>query len=93
MRWECVSHSCGPVKEDAKKTSIHLLRSTAFAGVATRKDSLILTFKADTSVKHPRIHRAQQTSANRWHLEVRLSRPEHVDAQIHAWLARAYALA
>jgi hypothetical protein len=87
------SHAFGPVREDPKKTSIHLLRSTAFAGVATRKDSLVLTLKADTHVKHPRIHRVQQTSANRWHLEVRLAAPEEVDAQIQAWLAHAYALA
>lgn len=29
----------GPVKEEAKKTSIHLVRKSAFAGVATRKTS------------------------------------------------------
>ncbi|MBA3354634.1 MAG: hypothetical protein H0U18_01590 [Pyrinomonadaceae bacterium] len=28
---------CGPVIEEPKKTSIHLVNRTAFAGVATRK--------------------------------------------------------
>jgi hypothetical protein len=30
----------GPVREEPKKTSIHLARRTAFAGVATRKTAL-----------------------------------------------------
>jgi hypothetical protein len=29
----------GPVQEEAKKTSIHLVRKNAFAGVATRKSA------------------------------------------------------
>jgi len=33
----------GPVEEQAKKTSIHLARRPAFAGVIARKDALILT--------------------------------------------------
>jgi len=40
----------GPVKEEAKKTSIHLVRKSAFAGVATRKTALILTLKSDADV-------------------------------------------
>ena len=87
------SRSLGPVREEPKKTSIHLVRSTAFAGVATRKDSLILTLKAEAPVKHRRVHRVEQTSANRWHIELRLAHPEDVDAQLRSWLAQAYALA
>jgi hypothetical protein len=86
------SRSLGPVREEAKKTSIHLVRSSAFAGVATRKDSLILTLKSDKPLKHHRIQRAERTSANRWHLELRLANPDDVDAQLRSWLAAAYAL-
>jgi len=32
-----VARALGPVTEEAKKTSIHLVRHTAFAGVATRR--------------------------------------------------------
>ena len=87
------SRKLGPVREDPKKTSIHLVRKTAFAGVATRKDSLILTLKSDRKIDSPRIIRAEQTSANRWHLEVRLTSPAEVDAQVRTWLANAYNLA
>ena len=84
------ARALGPVTEDPKKTSIHLVRETAFAGVATRKDSLILTLKSDRAVKSPRIHRQEQASARRWHLEIRLAAPADVDAQIRKWLAAAY---
>src|SRR6185436_2619469 len=32
-----VTRTFGPVAEEAKKTSIHLVRHTAFAGIATRR--------------------------------------------------------
>src|SRR5437016_11694704 len=83
-----VDASCalGPVEEDPKKTSIHLNRRVAFAGVQTRKDALILTLKSDCDVKHRRVHKTERTSANRWHFEVRLNDPAEVDDQILQWL-------
>jgi Domain of unknown function (DUF5655) len=88
-----VARGFGPVTEDAKKTSIHLVRDTAFAGVATRRSSLILTLKSATDVRSPRIAKREQASANRWHVEVRLERPAQVDRQLTSWLKAAYELA
>jgi hypothetical protein len=82
----------GPVKQDPKKTSIHLTRKTAFAGVATRRDAVILTLKSASDIRSPRIIKREQVSANRWHLEVKLTDPKQVDTQIAIWLARAIAL-
>ena len=82
----------GPFEEDPKKTSIHLNRKTAFAGVATRKDALILTLKSDRELEGPLVVKREQTSRNRWHVEVRLRSPADVDARIRRWLAAAYAL-
>ena len=87
------SSSLGPVEQDPKKTSIHLNRRVAFAGVQTRKDALILTLKSDRDIKHGRVHKTEQTSANRWHFEVRLSAPEEVDEQIRKWIEASYELA
>ena len=87
------SRALGPVREEAKKTSIHLVNETAFAGIATRKEVLILTLKAERAVKNPRVHRAQQASANRWHLEIRLATPADVDNELRTWLSDAYDLA
>lgn len=82
----------GPVVEDPKKTSIHLVKTTAFAGVATRKSALILTIKSDRDLDSPRIHKSEQTSARRFHHEVKLTAPAEVDAELIGWLEEGYAL-
>jgi hypothetical protein len=82
----------GPVVEESKKTSIHLVRETAFAGVATRKAWLILTLKSAVDLNSPRIARHEQASAHRWHLEVRLESPGQVDRELKSWLKAAYAM-
>lgn len=87
------ARSIGPFEEDRKKTSIHLTRKSAFAGVATRKDAVQLTIKSATDIRSPRIVRREQASANRWHLEIRLEDPKQVDRELTAWLADAMELA
>ena len=79
--------------EDPKKTSIHLLRHAAFAGVATRRSALILTLKSAADIRSPRIQKREQASANRWHLEIRLQKPADVDRQLTTCLRAAYELA
>ena len=83
----------GPMLESPTKTSIHLDRKAAFAGVATRKTALILTIKSDQDIDSPRIIKHQHTSPGRWHLDVRLAQPAEVDAEVKGWLKKAYALA
>jgi len=80
----------GPVEPDPKKTSIHLNRRTAFAGVATRKDALILTVKSTTDIESKRISKHERASANRWHLEIRLAEPNEVDRYLLRWLRASY---
>lgn len=80
----------GPFKEDPKKTSIHLVRSSAFAGVATRKTAVVLTIKSSKDIKSRRVTKREQASAGRWHLEVRLDSPKDVDAEVRKWLREAY---
>ena len=80
----------GEVAEDPKKTSIHLIRKTAFAGVAVRKSAIILTIKSTHSSDSPRIFKQEQTSASRWHLEVKLTSPDDVDAELIGWLQAAW---
>jgi hypothetical protein len=86
------SRQFGPVTEEPKKTSIHLNNRTAFAGVATRRDFLILTVKSKNNIKNGRIFKREQVSASRWHLEVKLSKVEEVDAELTSWLKEAYDL-
>ena len=82
----------GPIVEEPKKTSIHLVNATALAGVATRKDYLILTIKSDHKLTSPRIHKTEQVSAKRFHCEVKLASPADVNSELLGWLKDAYAL-
>jgi hypothetical protein len=84
------SRRFGDVVEDPKKTSIHLNRRSAFAGITTRKDALILTIKAPEDIKSPRIHKREQVSARRWHLELRLDDPAQVDRELVQWLEQSF---
>ena len=86
------SRKFGTVGEEPKKTSIHLVNRTAFAGVATRKSAIILTIKSDRKLSSPRIHKSEQTSASRFHHEVKLTSPADVDAELVKWLKDAYVL-
>jgi hypothetical protein len=85
-----VAKKLGPVVEDPKKTSIHLNNRTAFAGVATRRDALVLTIKAPADIRSARVHKREQTSAHRWHIEVKLDDPKQVDAELTSWLQQAF---
>lgn len=80
----------GPVTEEPKKTSIHLVNKSALAGVATRKDYLVLTIKSDRKLTSSRIHKTEQVSAKRFHHEVKLMSPENIDSELLEWLEEAY---
>src|SRR3954447_22947948 len=76
----------GPVRQDAKKTSIHLMRRTAFAGIATRGDGIVLTLKSRSDIRSRRIVKREQASPTRWYLNVKLTAPQQVDDQVAGWL-------
>lgn len=80
----------GDVSEDPKKTSIHLNRKTALAGVQVRKSHLVLTIKSDCKLKSKRIHKSEKVSANRFHHEIKLMSPADIDRELQAWLKAAY---
>ena len=80
----------GPVRIHEKRTSIHLGAKTAFAGVHPQKASLVLTVRSAAAIDSPRVNKAEQVSANRWHKK--LSGPSEVDRELIGWLKAAYAL-
>jgi len=82
----------GPFQEEVKKTSIHLVRKTAFAGVQPRKEHLNLTIKAAKSNRSARIFKSEQTSKSRWHHEVKLAALSDIDGELLGWIREAYEL-
>jgi hypothetical protein len=83
---------CGTVSEDPKKTSIHLVNRTAFAGVATRKAAINLTIKGDHALSSSRVTKSEQVSAHRFHHEVKLTSLADIDSELIGWLTEAYKL-
>ena len=82
----------GPVIEEPKKTSIHLVNRTAFAGIATRKTALLLNIKSAAPIVSPRFPKNEKISASRYHQEVKLTDPAEVDDELLVWLRQAYVL-
>ena len=80
----------GPVVEQPKKTSIHLVNKSAFAGVVTRKAAILLNIKSAAPIRDARIVHAEQVSSNRFHQEVKLTSPEDIDPVLLGWLKSAY---
>ena len=87
-----LAEAFGPVEQDPKKTSIHLNRQTAFAGVAVRKAHIVLTIKSDRPIKSPRVSKSEQTSAKRFHHEIKLCAIEDLNPELQGWLKAAYDL-
>ena len=82
----------GPVEEDPKKTSIHLNRKSALAGVETRRNNFLLTIKSDHPIKSPRVEKVEKISSKRFYHKVRISSPKDLDEELRNWLKEAYLL-
>ena len=82
----------GPFKVEEKKTSLHLTHGRAFAGVHPRATGIVLNLVFDSALKHARVHKSEQVSANRYHVEFKVENAADIDAQLVGWIKRAYAL-
>ena len=82
----------GKVIEEPKKTSIHLVNKSAFAGVATQKVALVLNIKSTSPIKHARIKKSEKVSASRYHQEIKLTSADEVDSVLMGWLQAAYSI-
>jgi hypothetical protein len=82
----------GEVKVEEKKTSVHLVAKTAFAGVHPRKGAVLLNIRSDAPIESERIRKLEQVSAKRFHNEMLIDTPAGVDREVVGWLKSAYAL-
>jgi hypothetical protein len=82
----------GAVEAEEKKTSVHLVAKTAFAGVHPRKGAVLLNIRSDAPIKSRRIRKLEQVSAKRFHNEMLIDAPSGVDREVVGWLRDAYAL-
>jgi hypothetical protein len=82
----------GKVIEEPRKTSIHLVNVSAFAGVQTRGTYILLNIKANHKLESTRIHKTEQVSAQRFHHRVKVSSLSEIDKELIDWLHAAYVL-
>jgi hypothetical protein len=64
-------HPLGLFDEEVKKTSVHLVRGSAFAGIHPRREFLIVTIKSAKQIDSEHALRSEQVSKNRWHCDVK----------------------
>jgi len=80
----------GPFSVEEKKTSIHLVRKSAFAGVHPRRKHLVLTVKSALAISNSRIFKSEHVSKSRWHHEIKLIEPSDLNPELLAWLRDGY---
>ena len=85
-------HNFGPLKIEAKKTSIHLGNRVGFAGVYTRKQYINLEVHLNYKLASKRVSKVEQASANRFHHTIKLTTVKEVDKELLVWLKQAYEL-
>ena len=88
-----VLHSFGPFREEPKKTSIHLVNTSGFAGIHPRRSFLYLNLRMDRPLESKRIAKSEQVSKNRYYNEIKIIAPDEVDDELIGWLKEAYRLA
>ena len=82
----------GKIIVEEKKTSVHLKRGKAFAGVHPRKNYIVLNIVSSSPIKSPRITITEQISKNRFHNELKIEKPFDINEELIAWLHTAYQL-
>ncbi len=87
-----VLHSFGPFREEPKKTSIHLVHTSGFAGIHPRKSFLYLNLRMARPLQNERIAKSEQVSKHRHHNEIKITSPNDVDAELIEWVREAYTL-
>jgi hypothetical protein len=84
----------GPLADiavETKQTSLHITHGRAFLGVHPRKDALLLNIVSNTPIDSSRAKKVERVSANRYHNEFLLTRPEEIDDELKEWINAAYA--
>jgi len=80
----------GPVRIDPKKTTIQLTNKAGFATMTIRKPCINLEIYLNHKIKHKRLPKVEQSSANRYVHHITLTSPAEVDEELLSWLKEGY---
>lgn len=84
--------SFGPLKVEAKKTSLHVLNRVAFVGIHPKKHLLEINIVSEKPIVDERVFATEQVSKGRYHNRVRLTEKTHIDTALVNTLREAYRL-
>jgi hypothetical protein len=82
----------GPLRVDAVKSTINLISTHHFGGIAVRRDHLRVGFILDHAIDAGRIARVERVGPRRFSHHIVLRSPADLDAEVLAWLAESQAL-
>jgi len=82
----------GPLRVDAVKSTINLISTHHFGGIAVRRDHLRVGFILDHAIDAGRITRVERVGPRRFSHHIVLRSPADLDAEVLAWLAESQAL-
>ncbi|AIE86927.1 DUF5655 domain-containing protein [Fimbriimonas ginsengisoli] len=86
-----VLNALGAHSVEEKKSSLHVVAGrAAFLGVHPRKDGLRLNLVLARQLAGPRVAKAEQVSAKRYHNEVDIKDVGEIDEELRAWISEAY---
>lgn len=82
----------GSIEVQEKASSFHIAHGRAFLGIHPRRGGIVVNVVLEHRLDDPRVLRAEQVSARRWHNEVLLTNPDQVDDLLRSWIGEAFAL-
>jgi hypothetical protein len=82
----------GPLKIEAKKTSLHVLNRAAFLGIHPKKRLLEINIVSEKPIVDERVITAEQVSKSRYHNRFRLTEKNQIDSALVSLLRDAYRL-
>lgn len=82
--------SFGEYKIEAKKTSIHIVKESAFLGINPNKKWMDINIVSTKPIKHKKITKVEQVSKNRFHNNLRIKEKQELDASVVNLCKEAY---
>jgi hypothetical protein len=92
-RFEQLIARCGPYDVSPAKTRITFLGRVRFAGITRlSEEGMTCGFAMPMALRSPRFTRVTEVVPGWWSHQLRISRPEDLDAEVQAWLRESYRL-
>ena len=83
-------NSIGEYKIEVKKTSIHVVKKSAFLGINPKKKWMDINIVTTHPIENEKITKVEQVSKNRFHNNLRIMDKSELDSEVISMLKDAY---